>query len=46
MQNPFQPNLRKPWILLCASLLLVYTIMPGERGLTPLERIIRDDSEH
>lgn len=29
MQNPFQPNLRKPWILLCTSLLLVYTIMPG-----------------
>src|SRR5215212_4303836 len=31
MQNPFQPNLRKPWILLCTSLLLVYTIMPGEQ---------------
>ncbi|HVF66013.1 MAG TPA: hypothetical protein VM914_00010 [Pyrinomonadaceae bacterium] len=30
MQNPFQPNLRKPWILLCTTLLLVYTIMPGE----------------
>lgn len=30
MQNPFQPNLRKPWILLCTSLLLVYAIMPGE----------------
>ena len=30
MQNPFQPNLRKPWILLCTSLLLTYTIMPGE----------------
>jgi len=29
MQNPFQPNLRKPWILLCTTLLLVYTIMPG-----------------
>ena len=28
MQNPFQPNLRKPWILLCTSLLLTYTIMP------------------
>lgn len=32
MQNPFQPNLRKPWLLLCASLLVVYTIMPGEHG--------------
>jgi hypothetical protein len=30
MQNPFQPNLRKPWLLLCATLLLVYSIMPGE----------------
>ena len=30
MQNPFQPNLRKPWILLCTSLLLTYTISPGE----------------
>ena len=30
MQNPFQPNLRKPWILLCTTLLLTYTIMPGE----------------
>ena len=30
MQNPFQPNLRKPWILLCTTLLLVYTIMPGQ----------------
>src|ERR1044071_7083662 len=30
MQNPFQPNLRKLWILLCTSLLVTYTIMPGE----------------
>jgi hypothetical protein len=30
MQNPFQPNLRKPWLLLCTTLLVVYTIMPGE----------------
>lgn len=30
MQNPFQPNLRRPWILLCMSLVLTYTIMPGE----------------
>lgn len=30
MQNPFQPNLRKPWILLCTTLLVVYTIMPAE----------------
>jgi hypothetical protein len=29
MQNPFQPNLRKPWLLLCTTLLVVYTIMPG-----------------
>jgi hypothetical protein len=29
MQNPFQPNLRKPWILLCTTLLVVYTIMPA-----------------
>ena len=28
MQNPFQPNLRKLWILLCTSTLLTYTIMP------------------
>ena len=27
--NPFQPNLRKPWLLLCTTLLLVYSIMPG-----------------
>ena len=31
MQNPFQPNLRRLWILLCTSLLLTYTIMPGAR---------------
>lgn len=30
MQNPFQPNLRRPWILLCLSLVITYTIMPGE----------------
>jgi len=30
MQNPFQDNLRKPWLLLCTTLLVVYTIMPGE----------------
>ena len=30
MQNPFQPNLRKPWLLLCTTLLLLYSIMPGE----------------
>ena len=29
MQNPFQQNLRKPWLLLCTTLLVVYTIMPG-----------------
>ena len=29
MQNPFQPNLRKPWLLLCTTLLLTYSIMPG-----------------
>jgi hypothetical protein len=32
MQNPFQPNLRKPWLLLCTTLLVVYSIMPVERG--------------
>jgi hypothetical protein len=31
MQNPFQANLRKPWLLLCTTLLVVYSIMPGER---------------
>ena len=30
MPNPFQPNLRKPWLLLCTTLLVVYSIMPGE----------------
>jgi hypothetical protein len=30
MQNPFQENLRKPWLLLCTTLLLVYSIMPAE----------------
>ena len=30
MENPFQPNLRKPWLLLCTTLLVVYSIMPGE----------------
>jgi hypothetical protein len=29
MQNPFQANLRKPWLLLCTSLLVVYSIAPG-----------------
>jgi len=29
MENPFQPNLRKPWLLLCTTLLVVYSIMPG-----------------
>jgi hypothetical protein len=32
MQNPFRPNLRKPWLLLCTTLLVVYTIMPGEHA--------------
>jgi hypothetical protein len=30
MQNPFQPNLRKPWLLLCTTLLVLYAITPGE----------------
>lgn len=30
MQNPFQDNLRKPWLLLCTTLLVVYSIVPGE----------------
>ena len=30
MQNPFQANLRKPWLLLCTTLLVVYSIAPGE----------------
>jgi len=29
MQNPFQANLRKPWLLLCTTTLVVYSIMPG-----------------
>ena len=29
MQNPFQENLRKPWLLLCTTLLVLYSIMPG-----------------
>jgi hypothetical protein len=29
MGNPFQPNLRKPWLLLCTTLLVVYSITPG-----------------
>ena len=32
MQNPFQDNLRKPWLLLCTTLLVVYSIVPGEGG--------------
>lgn len=28
MQNPFQPNLRKPWLLLCTTVLVTYSIMP------------------
>ncbi|HEX8354961.1 MAG TPA: hypothetical protein VF611_18785 [Pyrinomonadaceae bacterium] len=32
MQNPFQDNLRKPWLLLCTTLLVVYSIMPGEHA--------------
>ena len=31
MQNPFQENLRKPWLLLCTTLLVVYSVMPVER---------------
>ncbi|MDT5157306.1 MAG: hypothetical protein QOH51_1663 [Acidobacteriota bacterium] len=30
MQNPFQTNLRKPWLLLCTTVLVVYSISPGE----------------
>ena len=29
MQNPFQPNLRKPWLLLCTTLLVLYSVLPG-----------------
>jgi hypothetical protein len=28
MLNPFQPNLRKPWLLLCTTALVTYSIMP------------------
>src|SRR5437588_1859833 len=28
MQNPFQPNLRRPWLLLCTTLLVTYSVMP------------------
>lgn len=28
MQNPFQANLRKPWLLLCTTCLVVYSISP------------------
>jgi hypothetical protein len=28
MQNPFQPNLRKPWLLLCVTALMTYAILP------------------
>lgn len=28
MRNPFQPNLRKPWLLLCTTALVTYSIMP------------------
>ena len=31
MQNPFQANLRKPWLLLCTTTLVVYSIMPASR---------------
>jgi len=30
MQNPFQDNLRKPWLLFCTTLLVVYSILPAE----------------
>ncbi|PYS75371.1 MAG: hypothetical protein DMF67_08135 [Acidobacteria bacterium] len=29
MHNPFQANLRKPWLLLCTTALVTYTIMPA-----------------
>src|SRR5437763_3909979 len=29
MQNPFQPNLRRPWLLLCTTLLVTYSVMPA-----------------
>lgn len=28
MTNPFQPNLRKPWLLLCISTALTYAVVP------------------
>lgn len=28
MPNPFQPNLRKPWLLLCVSTALTYAVVP------------------
>jgi hypothetical protein len=28
MENPFQPNLRKPWLLLCITVLVTYSISP------------------
>ena len=30
MQNPFQDNLRKPWLLLCTTLLVLDAVMPVE----------------
>jgi hypothetical protein len=29
VQNPFQKNLRNPWLLLCTTVLVVYSITPG-----------------
>lgn len=29
MENPFQSNLRRPWLLLCATLLLCYVLAPS-----------------
>lgn len=29
MQNPFQDNLRRPWLLLCTTLLVTYSVMPA-----------------
>ena len=48
MQNPFQDNLRKPWALLCVTLLVTYSIMPGGHATlffdhgpsTPLEALM------
>ena len=28
MTNPFQPNLRKPWLLLCLTTVVTYAIVP------------------